>query len=193
MNSYKVVGNASRERKCRSLQVIGMAPIRAAFIFGALSAPLFGETAPGLAGGIASDSGGKPVTDAQVIAYNLESGMNRVTVTGADGAFKFASLEPGKYVIAATKNGFQKASAHVEVSARQTAQVDLTLQVAADLRRPAEKADIPPLTERERQLLDRIERLEGRLAAMEAKEASPPLAYTRPTSETETLVASLNP
>jgi hypothetical protein len=45
-----------------------------------------------------------------------------------------------------------------------------------------------PLTARERQLLDRIDRLEQRLAAMEAKQAS-----TQTSATTQPLLASLNP
>ncbi len=121
-----------------------------------------GLAADGLVSGIARDSGsGKPVAEAQVIAHNLAKGTDRTTVTDAGGIFTFTDLEPGAYELAATKNGFQKSSAHVEVAASRTANVDLPLI-----------ADSPMLTEREKKLLDRIERLEGRLAAMEAREAS---------------------
>src|SRR5579862_1886208 len=139
-----------------------------------------GLAADGLVSGTARDSGsGKPVAEAQVSAHNLAKGTDRTTVTDAGGIFTFTDLEPGAYDLAATKNGFQKSSAHVEVAASRTANVDLPLI-----------ADSPVLSEREKKLLDRIERLEGRLAAMEAREAS-----ARPVAApgTQVLLASRTP
>jgi hypothetical protein len=152
----------------------------AAFLCGALSIPAFGQPAGGLVSGIARDSGsGKPVAEAQIIAHNLNKGTDRTTITDAGGIFTFTNLEPGAYDLAATKNGFQKSSAHVEVAASRPANVDLPLV-----------ADSPALTEREKKLLDRIERLEGRLAAMEAREAS---ARQTAGPGTEILLASRTP
>jgi hypothetical protein len=170
-----------------------------ALLFGtAMSRPAFGQEAVGLLGGSTSDSAsGKPVAEAQVVAHNLDKGTDHVTVSGADGIFTFTNLEPGQYDVSATKNGFQKSSAHVEVAARM-AQVDLSLRMAADLPRAAEISANPPLTERERQLLERIDRLEGRLAALEAaateaKDANAPQTAIRPTAAAGPLVASLTP
>ena len=50
-----------------------------------------------------------------------------------------------------------------------------------------------PLTKRERELLDRIDRLEQRLAALEAKDASQTSAGVKTTPGTEPTVASLSP
>jgi hypothetical protein len=77
-------------------------------------------------------------------------------------------------------------------------QVEFPLQAAADLSRTTEKSDNAPLTERERKLLERIDRLEGRLAAIEAaalgaKDASVTQAATKTAGGTEVLVASLRP
>jgi hypothetical protein len=157
-----------------------------AIFCGALSTQAFAQPAGGLVSGVARDSGsGKPVAQAQIIAHNLDEGTDRTTVTGPDGVFSFTNLEPGPYDIAATKNGFQKSAAHVEVVARQTAQVDLQLLIAVD----ASAA----LTEREKKLLERVERLEARLAAMEAREASEKPAIARTASGTEVLLASRTP
>ena len=84
--------------------------------------------------------------------------------------------------------GFGNRQSEVEVSAQKTVRVELPLQGAIP-----EKSDDSPLTPRERQLLERIERLEGRLAAMEAKEAGGTQAPSSSAFGTGTLVASLNP
>jgi hypothetical protein len=161
--------------------------IAAALLSGTLSLPALGQGSVGLVGGIARDSAsGKPVAAVQIIAHNLAKGTDRDTVTDADGIFTFTNLEPGSYEVAASKNGFQKSSARVEVAALRTARVDLPLELAADLPRTASAA---PLTDREKLLLDRIERLESRLNAMEAASAQP----ARSAPGAAPLVASAGP
>jgi hypothetical protein len=187
MNIHKQKGQV---RKGGSIN----APACAAFILIA-SLPMFGQ-AVGLVGGVARDSAsGKPVAQVQVVAHNLSKGTDHATVSDADGIFTFTSLEPGQYEVAATKSGFQKSSARIEVVASRTARVDLQLQIA-DERRTAEKSEDAPLTPRERQLLERIDHLEERLAAMEAKESKDTGATqtaAAPAPKRETLVAALTP
>src|ERR1700735_4646121 len=152
----------------------GSAPllICVALIFGTLSTPVFGEPENGLVGGVAHDSTtGEPIEQVQIIAHNIGTGTNRAAVTGADGNFTLTNLEPGVYEVAATKRGYQESTTDVVVSARQTARISVALQAAADLRPPKE-TDSAPLTAREKQLLDRLVRLEQRLAAMEAKDGN---------------------
>jgi hypothetical protein len=142
----------------------------AVFLCGALSLPVFGQAPVGLVGGITRDSAsGKPVAEAQIVAHNLERGTDSATVTDADGIFTFTNLQPGPYEVAASKKGFQKSSTRVEVTGSRTARVELPLQLTAQL------------TDREKMLLDRIERLESRLAAMEER------------APENNIVASLNP
>ena len=197
MNQYKVrrgIGRADRFslKFARILVVLACA----AFLFGMLSLPAFPQAALGVIGGFARDSAsGTPVGEAQVIAHNLDKRAgDNATVTKADGAFTFSNVEPGRYEVTATKNGFQKSSVQTEVAARKTTRVDLPLQIAGGAQQTTEKSDDSPLTTKEKQLLERIERLEGRLAAMEAKEAS---AANAPAANTAfgagPLMASLNP
>jgi len=205
MNNHKKMGQLRQvgptpcrypaiTRATRNSLGAAVVPVCAAVLFAALSHPAFGQGAVGLVGGVTRDSAsGKPVAEAQIVAHNLDRGTDRATVSDAKGVFTFTNLEPGQYDVAATKSGFQRSSAHVEVAARRTARVELPLQIAADVHLTAEKPSDAPLTERERQLLERIDRLEGRLAAMEAKESGdkPVAANTAPGSDA--LVASLNP
>ncbi|MBI2681220.1 MAG: TonB-dependent receptor [Candidatus Solibacter usitatus] len=155
-----------------------------ALLCGALSIPAFGQPAGGLISGIANDSStGKPVAEAQIVVRNLAKGTDRAAVTGADGIFNVTNLEPGLYEVAATKSGFQKSSARVEVAGHLTVHVDLPLLAAAD----------PALTEREQKLLDRIERLEIRLAAMEARAAGEKTVAVKTAPVPEVLLASRTP
>jgi hypothetical protein len=190
---------ASIAKECRSLFTSAFVAVCAVFLFGAPSLPAFGQAAVGIVGGITRDSvSGKPVAEAQIIAHNLGKGTDSATITDAEGIFTFTKLEPGQYEFAATKDGFQKSAANIEVAALRVTRVELPLQIAADLRATTQKVDNAPanntpLTDREKQLLDRIDRLEERLAAVEAKEASPTQAAAKTTSGTDPLVASLTP
>jgi hypothetical protein len=160
-------------------------PFCAALFIGFLSTPAYSQVSGGLVGGTIHDAGdGKPISEVRINAYNAETAMNRATVTDSGGRFQFAGLDPGKYEIAVTKDGFRKASAQVEVVARHTAQVDFVLQKVES---------VSALTDREKMLLDRLEHLESRLAAIEVKEREPKenAAYRAPQSEG--LVASLGP
>jgi hypothetical protein len=188
---------------------ISVVPACAAFFLGALSLTAFGQATVGLVGGITrNSSSGKPVAEVQVTAHNLKNSTDRVTVSNTEGVFRFTNLEPGSYEFEAIKDGFRQSSARAEVDDLRVAKVDLSLQVAPDLSRKAEKSNNAPLTEREKEMLERIERLERRLAAMESasitKDASgtqpqtasltpgPPQPEVGNTRENRVLVASLN-
>jgi hypothetical protein len=129
----------------------------------------------------------------QIIAHNLDKGTDQATVTGSDGIFTFTNLEPGRYEVAAAKSGFQKSSKQIEVVALQATRVELPLRAAADVRQTTAKSDDLPLTERERQFLARIDRLEQRLVAMEEKQGNEKETATNATPEKDVLVASIAP
>ncbi len=159
------------------------APVSAALLLGLLALPAFGQPPDGYVGGMARESAsGKPVAEVRIVAHNVDKGTDLFTVTDATGMYKFTNLEPGRYDVAATKNGFQKASATVDVEGKHLTRVDLPLEAdaapaKADVSPTITKSNAEPLTDRERQLLERIDRLETRLAAMEAKDATqtPPM------------------
>jgi hypothetical protein len=154
--------------------------------------------AVGLVGGIARDSTtGEPVAQAQIIAHSVTKGTDQTTVTGADGIFTFTNLEPGPYEVAAVKTGYQRSAAQVVVAASRTARVYLPLQIASGSHGAKETAANAPLTDREKQLLERLEQLEQRLAVIEAKDPNATKAdKASPTTTSpsdQNLVASLSP
>src|SRR5215510_14881341 len=194
--SFSIPVRVTAERKLRRVAVVLAG---ATFLGGALSYPGYGQSEVGLVSGVTRDSAtGKPVADVQIVVHNLDRGPDRAAVTGTNGIFSVANLEAGVYEVAVTKNGFQKASVQVNVAAGRTVQVAFPLQSGAALSRTTEKSDSAPLTERERKMLERIDRLEGRLAALEAaalgaKDTSASQAATKIDGGTEVLVASLGP
>jgi hypothetical protein len=190
----RTVAEAGKGR--RNPLAIHVVPACAALLWGAWSLSAFGQSTVGVAGGITRDSSsGKPVPDVEVIAHNLKKGTDRATLTNTEGIFTFTNLESGAYEFEAIKEGFRKSSARAEVDDHRAARVELPLQLALDLPRTAEKSNSAPLTEREKEMLDRIERLERRLAAMDAalmsKDAAGGQMIGKTPTGNEPLVASL--
>jgi hypothetical protein len=212
MNSIKAVREASQVghlprrvtaagKGQRSPLAIPVVPACAAFLWGALSLTAFAQATAGAAGGITRDSSsGKPLADVQVTAHNLNKGADRATVSNSVGIFMFTNLEPGPYEFEAIKDGFRKSSARTEVDELRVARVELRLELANN-------SNEAPLTEREKAMLARIERLEQHLAAMEAASMSKDGSGTQPQSaelgppepgaknapDTRVLLASLYP
>ena len=162
------------------------AVVPACILFQLIALPFsaLGQTRFGAIGGVTRDSAnGQPVPHMQITAHNVDKNTDRTADSGADGVFSITNLEPGAYEVFITKDGFQKSSVHVDLVASQTAQLDLKLEAAA-----------APLTEREKQLLDRLERLESRLAAIEAKDTSlAEVSGVSGVSQNRALVASTTP
>ena len=140
----------------------------------------------GILRGVTRSAKGAPVSGVQVVVHSLDDYTDRSIVSDDQGAFLVENLKPGRYQLTATKAGLANLSVTtVELAPQQSLLVDMTIDTpsrskgrsdpvrAADLHGPlvAVNSENPPLTERERQLLERIERLEQRLAALEAREA----------------------
>jgi Putative beta-barrel porin-2, OmpL-like. bbp2/Carboxypeptidase regulatory-like domain len=179
MNSIRVVREVSQVAPLprriagagkgrRNPLAIPVVPACAAFLWGALSLTAFGQPTAAVGGSIHDSSSGKPLAEVQVIAHSLNKRADRATVSNTNGVYMFINLEPGAYEFEATKDGFQKSSARAQIGELELATVDLPLQHAIDSPGTAEKPNEPPLTEREREMLERIDGLEQRLAAMQA-------------------------
>lgn len=125
--------------------------------------------------GVTLGPDGTPVGQVGVVIRGVGGTSERRVLSDGTGAFGALDLAPGRYEITAFKQGFASAPAvTVEIAQNQVAQASVGL--LADTRTPASpsKNDSQPLTDREKRLLDRIDNLEQRLAAMEAREAAEP-------------------
>jgi hypothetical protein len=146
--------------------------------------------------GVTTAPGGLALPAVNVIVHGLTGSTDRKLVSDADGKFALNDLEPGRYQITAFKEGFGSTSAvTVEVGQDQVATTAVVL--VADVRAASTPGmtETQPLTDREKRLLERIERLEVRLAAMEAKEATEPKGTKMSAAEaarTQPALASLD-
>jgi Putative beta-barrel porin-2, OmpL-like. bbp2/Carboxypeptidase regulatory-like domain len=161
----------------------------AALVLLPLSPLLHGQSTSSTIQGIAEEPAGQPLAQAQVVVHSVNENTDRRAVTASDGSFLVENLKPGEYQVTAEKAGFARSTAKtIELGPQQKVRVEVTLASANGLRGASELASVAPpaanssgapLTEREIQLLDRIDRLEQRLATLEAKGASQAAAPTQ--------------
>jgi len=142
-------------------------PVCIAFQFAAMPIFSFGQNASGGVGGVARDSASRqPMADVQITAHNVNTGSDRRATSGSDGAFSVPDLEPGRYQVAAAKDGFVPSILDVEVAAPAAARVDILLTAdaaAAPTAKPVPSADA---------LADEIEALKKRIGELEAAMAA---------------------
>jgi hypothetical protein len=82
--------------------------------------------------GTTRDPSGLPLDHAAVTVHSIEQSNDRNLMSGDDGSFAVENLQPGHYELTATKDGFQKAAPiKVELLARQSLRIDITLTLAA--------------------------------------------------------------
>src|ERR1041385_6638259 len=80
--------------------------------------------------GIVHDSSGASVPGARIVARNVLTNLERVTIASGDGAYTIPLLNVGTYQISAEKEGFKsEVHSNVVLQVDQKARVDFTLQV----------------------------------------------------------------
>jgi hypothetical protein len=79
--------------------------------------------------GVTRSPGGLlPLPKAQVTVHDIDDGQDRIVVSDADGGFVAKNLEPGRYLVKASKEGFADSSAAtVELAAGQDLHLDVPL------------------------------------------------------------------
>lgn len=81
--------------------------------------------------GVVTDATGGVLPGVTVTIRNMDTNVTRETVTEANGRYRAAALQPGRYEVSATLSGFQvQPASNVEVQIGQTAPVDLKMHPA---------------------------------------------------------------
>jgi len=128
--------------------------------------------------GVTVDAAGKPLAGAHVNIHSSDGADERELLSGSDGTFNTSALRPGTYRLTASKGELgTEGPVAVVIAPNETSNASLKLAAAdpptsaptpAVAPAPGRASAPAPLTEREAELLARIDRLEERLAAMEA-------------------------
>jgi hypothetical protein len=122
----------------RNLVFSAVAPACIAFLLAALPIPASGQEVFGGVGGVTRDASSKqPVAEVQITAHNVDKGTDRSAVSGPDGTFTIARLEPGQYQVVAAGDGYVASAANVEVASPGTYRVDFLLAKSSPAAAPA--------------------------------------------------------
>ncbi len=106
---------------------IALTLVLAGTIVALLGAPLFADGAEtGVVSGTITDPGGAPLPGVSVLLAG-DRGENNA-ITGADGGFRFALVQPGSYILTAELEGLGKAQSDVNVTAGKRQNLTLALQ-----------------------------------------------------------------
>jgi len=142
-------------------------PVCIALQLAAISTASYGQDISSGLGGVTRDSASnQPVAKVRITAHNVETGLDRNAISGSDGAYAVAGLEPGRYQVAAERAGFVPSKASVEVAAPTSARVDFELTADAAPAPAAKPAkDAPSLAEEVEALKERLAELESAMAA----------------------------
>ncbi|HEV2885191.1 MAG TPA: TonB-dependent receptor [Pyrinomonadaceae bacterium] len=89
------------------------------------------QRATGTIVGVVKDPQGANVPDADVALVHLHQAVLRTTKTAADGSFTLTDVRPGTYEVRVTRQGFGRHSSSALVSAGNTTELAVTMEVAA--------------------------------------------------------------
>jgi outer membrane receptor protein involved in Fe transport len=93
------------------------------------AASLVAQTFRGTILGTVTDPSGAVVTGAKVTAKNVNTGLERITQTSADGSYSIPELPIGTYTVTISQSGFQTASiTNVAVDVAAEKRVDVALK-----------------------------------------------------------------
>ncbi len=97
----------------------------------AVAAPSFAQGVSAIRGVVADEQGGV-LPGATVVATHDETGTFRETVTGPEGEYSLASMQPGPYTLVARLAGFRELiTENIVLQVGPTVQINLALQIGA--------------------------------------------------------------
>ena len=94
----------------------------------------FGQTGTTSLRGEVTDKSGAAIVGATIALRNAETGLERKTTSGNDGAYEFLALPPGTYSVMAEKENFKKRELpNVQLLVNLPATLNLTLEVGSTM------------------------------------------------------------
>lgn len=121
-----------------------VAALFAGFAFFAIPAGMHAQVAGSALVGTVSDPAGGVIQAAKVVATNVDTNLNRVTVTNEFGIYDLSGLVPGRYTVTVEKQGFRRQALEgVVLQVAQKARLDVTMQVGQVSESVTVKAEAP--------------------------------------------------
>ncbi|HEV1288226.1 MAG TPA: TonB-dependent receptor [Bryobacteraceae bacterium] len=119
--------------------LLAVAPIAAAMpADDAPGTTISAPTPTGAVRGVTRNLAGDPLPEVRVAVCNMDENSPHVSISGHDGAFVVAGLQPGKYQITAQAEGYEtELPIIVDVTDQQTPATDVPLAKAVDPKKPA--------------------------------------------------------
>ncbi|HTF43077.1 MAG TPA: carboxypeptidase-like regulatory domain-containing protein, partial [Terriglobales bacterium] len=96
--------------------------------------------------GVVSDPAGAAINGASVVLRNLDTGVTATLTTTNSGNYRFSSLPPGNYAVAAEAGGFRKAQANFALNTSETKGINLALPLAS-MQQSITVEEHPPLVD----------------------------------------------
>jgi hypothetical protein len=90
-------------------------------------APAAAQTSTGSIRGTVRDSSGTPVSDAEIVIRNIESGVQRTVATRATGVYLLPGLLPGAYEITARRVGMGSETRRLQLQIGQNLEINFVL------------------------------------------------------------------
>jgi len=95
--------------------------------------------------GIVSDPSGAVVSGASINLRNVDTGVIEATTTSGSGNYRFSSLQPGSYIVAAEAAGFIKAQVSVTLGTAETQGINIRLEIGSSTQQVTVTAIAPTL------------------------------------------------
>ena len=116
----------------KTRQVVrGLGTILPAALLLLAAAPVAAQTSTGTVRGYVTGRDGQPLAGVEVVARNLETGVQRSTTTRADGAYVLPGLPPAPYELTARQIGRAPDTRRIRVQIGATALIDFALEERA--------------------------------------------------------------
>ena len=91
-----------------------------------LITPTMAQVSTGALVGTVTDPSGAVITEAEVTVTDLDTGYQRVVLTGDDGVYTAENLKPGSYQVAVTKSNFKEETVTgITLQVSQRARIDV--------------------------------------------------------------------
>src|SRR5216684_648716 len=117
----------------RKEMLFGLPVVALAVVLFVAAVPAFAQLSTASLNGVVRDPSGAVLPGASVVVRNVETGVQRTTVSNNAGNYVFLDLNPGRYTLQVKAGGFsEKNISEFVLGVNQTATIDIALSVGSE-------------------------------------------------------------